>query len=78
MTACRADIGADIEIVICVIVEQCISQCLIVDATSQRHNENVDIPSNVNIQKTTETCADCVFSPIHISQNHIKHCIIET
>ena len=63
---------------ICVIVEQCISQCLIVDATSQLHNENVDIPSNVNNQKTMETCADCVFSPIHISKNHINHCIIET
>ena len=34
----------------CVIVEQCILQCLIVDATSQRHDENVDISSNVNIQ----------------------------
>ena len=22
--------------------------------------------------------ADCVFSPIHISKNHIKHCIVET
>ena len=66
-------ISGQISWLICVIVEQCISQCLIVDATSQRHNENVDIPSNVNIQKTTETCADCVFSPIHISQNHIKH-----
>ena len=44
----------------------------------QRHKENVNIPSNVNIQKTMETCADCVFSPIHISKKHIKHCIIET
>ena len=39
---------------------------------SQRHNENVDIPSNVNIQKTMETCADCVFSPYDISKNHKK------
>ena len=43
-----------------------------------RHKENVDISSNVNIQKTMETCADCVYSPIHISKNHIKHCIVET
>ena len=54
-------ISGQISGLICVIVEQCISQCLIVDAPSQRHNENVDIPINVNIQKTTETCADCVF-----------------
>ena len=36
-------ISGQISWLICVIVEQCISQCLIVDATSQRHNENVDI-----------------------------------
>ena len=34
---------------ICVILEQCISLCLIVDA--KRHTGNVDIQSNVNIQK---------------------------
>ena len=67
MTACRADIGADI---VAVIVEQCISQCLIVDATSQRkckHLENYG-----NIKKTMETCTDCVFSPIHIYCKYLR------
>ena len=40
-------ISGQISLLICIIVEQCISQCLM-----QFHNENVDIPSNVNIQKT--------------------------